>query len=315
MSTETQTVAVGAPEKTRAKRKAQLSEGARAERRLGFLLCAPAVLVMIAVTAYPVGYAIFLSLERYNLELPQQIKFIGFANYGAVLTSPYWWQALWVTVLITVVSVSITLVLGMLLALVMYRTIFGRGTIRTAALVPYGIVTVAAAYGWYYAWTPSQGYLSALFSQSAPLTSQYKAIAVIILAEIWKTTPFMGLLLLAGLSLVPEDLQKAAKVDGATGWQRFWRITVPLMKPAILVALLFRTLDSFRIFDNIFILTKGNNGTQSVSILAWDNLFNALNLGIGAAISILIFICVVIIAAIYIKGFGTAAPGTDIERR
>jgi multiple sugar transport system permease protein len=232
-----------------------------------------------------------------------------------VLSSPYWWQALWVTVLITVVSVAVTLVLGMLLALVMYRTIFGRGTIRTAALVPYGIVTVAAAYGWQYAWTPGQGYLSAAFNNAAPLTSQYKAIAVIILAEIWKTTPFMGLLLLAGLSLVPEDLQKAAKVDGATGWQRFWRITVPLMKPAILVALLFRTLDSFRIFDNIFILTAGNNGTGSVSILAWDNLFNALNLGIGAAISILIFICVVIIAAVYIRGFGTAAPGTDIERR
>ena len=318
MSTGTQVAAETAAEQVTRRgrrRKPPLSEGAKAERRLGWWLCAPAVLVMLAVTAYPVVYAVWLSLQRYNLELPNEVKFIGFANYGAVLTSPYWWQALWVTVLITVVSVAITLVLGMLLALVMYRTIFGRGTIRTAALVPYGIVTVAAAYGWYYAWTPGQGYLSALFSQSAPLTSQYRAIAVIILAEIWKTTPFMGLLLLAGLSLVPEDLQKAAKVDGATGWQRFWRITVPLMKPAILVALLFRTLDSFRIFDNIFILTKGNNGTQSVSILAWDNLFNALNLGIGAAISILIFICVVIIAAIYIKGFGTAAPGTDTERR
>ena len=318
MSTHTEVAAETAAEReTRRgrRRKPPLSEGARAERRLGWLLCAPAVIVMLAVTAYPVVYAVWLSLQRYNLELPNEVKFVGFANYGAVLTSPYWWQALWVTVLITVVSVSITLVLGMLLALVMYRTLFGRGTIRTAALIPYGIVTVAAAYGWYYAWTPGQGYLSALFGESAPLTSQYKAIAVIILAEIWKTTPFMGLLLLAGLSLVPEDLLKAAKVDGASGWQRFWRITVPLMKPAILVALLFRTLDSFRIFDNIFILTQGNNGTESVSILAWDNLFKALNLGIGAAISILIFICVVIIAAVYIKGFGTAAPGTDTERR
>ncbi len=316
MSTSTQVAAETAAEKpTGRRRKPPLSEGAKAERRLGWWLCAPAVIVMIAVTAYPVVYAIWLSLQRYNLELPNEVKFIGFANYGAVLTSPYWWQALWVTVLITVISVAITLVLGMLLALVMYRTLFGRGTIRTAALIPYGIVTVAAAYGWYYAWTPGQGYLSALFNYAAPLTSQYKALAVIILAEIWKTTPFMGLLLLAGLSLVPEDLQKAAKVDGASGWQRFWRITVPLMKPAILVALLFRTLDSFRIFDNIFILTQGNNGTGSVSILAWDNLFNALNLGIGAAISILIFICVVIIAAVYIKGFGTAAPGTDVERR
>jgi multiple sugar transport system permease protein len=295
--------------------KRQLSEGARAERRLGWLLCAPAVIVMIAVTAYPVGYAVWLSLERYNLELPQNIKFVGLANYGAVLSSPYWWNALKVTLIITVFSVTISLVLGMLLAMLMHKTIFGRGGVRTAALIPYGIVTVAAAYGWQYAWTPSQGYLSAAFNNAAPLTSQVSAIAVIILAEIWKTTPFMGLLLLAGLSLVPEDLQKAAMVDGASGWQRFWRITVPLMKPAILVALLFRTLDSFRIFDNIYILTGGNNGTGSVSILGWDNLFIALNLGIGSAISILIFICVAIIAFLFIKGFGASAPGSALGKR
>ena len=295
-------------------RKRQLSEGARAERRLGWMLCAPAVIVMIAVTAYPVGYAIYLSLERYNLELPQDIKFVGLGNYAAVLSSPYWWQALKVTVVITIFSVAITLVLGMLLATIMHRTLFGRGTVRTAALIPYGIVTVAAAYGWQYAWTPNEGYLSALFNNSAPLTSEYKAIAVIILAEVWKTTPFMGLLLLAGLSLVPEDLQKAAMVDGATAWQRFTKITLPLMKPAILVALLFRTLDSFRIFDSIFILTGGTNNTGSVSILGYDNLFNALNLGIGSAISILIFICVAIIAFLFIRGFGTAAPGSDLGR-
>jgi multiple sugar transport system permease protein len=297
------------------RKRAPLSEGAKAERRLGWLLCAPAVIVMIAVTAYPVIYAVYLSLQRYNLELPQQIKFVGFSNYAAVLSSPYWWQALEVTLIITVFSVSISLVLGMLLAQVLHRTLFFRGTIRTASLIPYGIVTVAAAYGWQYAWTPSQGYLSAAFNNSAALTNQVEAIIVIIIAEIWKTTPFMGLLLLAGLSLVPEDLQKAAKVDGATAWQRFTKITLPLMKPAILVALLFRTLDSFRIFDNIFILTQGSNGTGSVSILGYDNLFNALNLGIGSTISILIFICVAIIAFIFIRGFGTAAPGTDVGGR
>ena len=317
MSSNTQavTTATSAGQAKARKARRQLSEGARAERRLGWMLCAPAVIVMIAVTAYPVGYAIWLSLERYNLELPQAIKFVGLSNYGAVLSSPYWWHALEVTLIITVFSVAISLVLGMLLALLMHRTLFGRGTVRTAALIPYGIVTVAAAYGWQYAWTPGQGYLSAAFNHSAPLTSEVKAIIVIILAEIWKTTPFIGLLLLAGLSLVPEDLQKAAKVDGATAWQRFTRITLPLMKPAILVALLFRTLDSFRIFDNIYILTAGNNGTGSVSILGYDNLFNALNLGIGSAISILIFICVAIIAFVFIKGFGTAAPGTDIGKR
>ena len=295
--------------------KKQLSEGARAERRLGWLLCAPAVIVMVGVTGYPIIYAIWLSLERYNLELPQDVKFIGFANYGAVLSSSYWWTALEVTLIITVFSVAITLVLGMLLAMLMHRTIFGRGTVRTAALIPYGIVTVAAAYGWQYAWTPGTGYLSAAFNNTAALTSQVQAIAVIILAEIWKTTPFMGLLLLAGLSLVPEDLQKAAKMDGASTWQRFTQITLPLMKPAILVAVLFRTLDSFRIFDNIYILTAGANNTGSVSILGYDNLFNALNLGVGSAISILIFICVAILAVIFIKGFGTAAPGSDIGKR
>jgi len=316
MSSSTEAVTVAAQSEAKVgKGRKQLSEGARAERRLGWMLCAPAVIVMIAVTAYPVGYAIWLSLERYNLELPQAIKFVGLSNYGAILSSPYWWQALKVTVIITIFSVAITLVLGMLLALLMHRTLFGRGTLRTAALIPYGIVTVAAAYGWQYAWTPGQGYLSAAFNHSAPLTSEVKAIIVIILAEIWKTTPFVALLLLAGLSLVPEDLQKAAKVDGATAWQRFIRITLPLMKPAILVALLFRTLDSFRIFDNIYILTAGNNGTGSVSNLGYDNLFNALNLGIGSAISILIFICVAIIAVLFIKGFGTAAPGTDIGKR
>jgi multiple sugar transport system permease protein len=295
--------------------KKQLSEGARAERRLGWLLCAPAVIVMVGVTGYPIIYALWLSLLRDNLELPQQVKFIGFANYGAVLSSSYWWTALEVTLIITVFSVAITLVLGMLLAMLMHRTIFGRGTVRTAALIPYGIVTVAAAYGWQYAWTPSQGYLSAAFNNAAPLTTQIAAISVIILAEIWKTTPFMGLLLLAGLSLVPEDLLKAGKMDGASTWQRFTKITLPLMKPAILVALLFRTLDSFRIFDNIYILTQGANNTGSVSILGYDNLFNALNLGIGSAISVLIFICVAIIAIIFIRGFGTAAPGTDSGSR
>jgi multiple sugar transport system permease protein len=211
--------------------------------------------------------------------------------------------------------VAISLVLGMLLAEVLHRTVFFRGTIRTVSLIPYGIVTVAAAYGWQYAWTPNEGYLSAAFNNSAPLTSQAEAIAVIIVAEIWKTAPFMGLLLLAGLSLVPDDLLRAAKMDGASPWQSFTKITLPLMKPAILVALLFRTLDSFRIFDNIFILTQGSNGTGSVSTLGYDNLFNALNLGIGSTIAILIFICVAIIAVVFILGFGTAAPGTNSSAR
>ena len=220
------------------------------------------------------------------------------------------------TVLITVVSVTIELVLGFAVAFVMHRTIFARGLVRTSVLIPYGIVTVVAAFSWQYAWTPGTGYLVSWFgnSTSAPLTHQWSAIAIIILAEVWKTTPFMALLLLAGLSLVPDELLRAAKVDGATGWQRFLRVIVPVMKPAILVALLFRTLDAFRIFDNIYILTQGSQNTRSVSILNYDQLFTALNLGVGSAMSVLIFIAVALIAFTFIKGFGAAAPGQDPRR-
>ncbi|MFB7471645.1 carbohydrate ABC transporter permease [Kitasatospora sp. NPDC056184] len=292
------------------------SEGSRQERRLGWLLCAPAVLVMLLVTAYPVGYAVYLSFQRYDLRFPDRSAFVGFANYGAVLSSPYWWQALWVTVLITVVSVAVELVLGLALALVMHRAVVGRGLVRTAVLVPYGIVTVVAAYSWQYAWTPGTGYLAALLPEdSAPLTEHWPAIGLIVLAEVWKTTPFMALLLLAGLALVPAETVRAAMVDGAGFGQRLRLVVLPLMKPAILVALLFRTLDAFRIFDNIYVLTGGANDTGSVSILGYDNLFTALNLGIGSAISVLVFLCVAAIALVFVKVFGAAAPGGSAEHR
>ena len=288
----------------------------RSERRLAYLLITPAVLLMLAVTAYPIGYAVWLSLQKVSLTTPGDTTFVGLANYQTVLTDRYWWTAFVVTVVITAVSVAIELVLGLALALVMHRTIVGKGMVRTAVLIPYGIVTVAASYSWYYAWTPGTGYLANLLPHgSAPLTHQIPSLGIIVLAEVWKTTPFMALLLLAGLALVPDELQRAAEIDGAGAWKRLVKVTLPLIKPAILVALLFRTLDAFRIFDNIYILTGGADNTYSVSILGYDNLFKAFNLGLGSAISVLIFICVAVIAFIYIKLFGTSAPGADGERR
>jgi multiple sugar transport system permease protein len=230
-----------------------------------------------------------------------------------VLSSPIWWQAFGVTMFITVISAFLELVFGMLLAIVMHRTIVGRGLVRTSALVPYGIVTVVAAFSWRFAWTADLGYLTP--TGSAPLTEFWPSIWIIILAEVWKTIPFMALLLMAGLALVPEDLLKAASMDGANAWKRFWMITVPLIKPAILVALLFRTLDAFRVFDNIFILTSGANGTSSVSMVAFSNLIRGLNLGIGSTMAVLIFITTGIIAFIFIKAFGAAAPGADAGGR
>jgi multiple sugar transport system permease protein len=296
---------------TERKGKPGLSEGKRAERRLGWMLCAPAAIVMVAVTAWPIIYSIWLSLQRYDLRFPDDRKFIGLDNYVAVLGDRYWWTAFGITVLLTVLSVAIELVLGMVLALIMHRTLVGRGLVRTVSLIPYGIVTVVAAFSWFYAWNSDTGYLADLVGASAPLTQQVPSLLIITLAEVWKTTPFMALLLMAGLALVPEDLLKAASMDGATAWQRFTKVMLPVMKPAILVALLFRTLDAFRIFDNIFVLTKGANDTSSVSMQTYNNLLRGLNLGIGSTMSVLIFITVGIIAFLFIKLFGAAAPGSD----
>ncbi|BBZ42919.1 carbohydrate ABC transporter permease [Mycobacterium parmense] len=286
------------------------------EQRLAFVLVAPAAILMLAVTGYPIGYAVWLSLQRNSFANPSDTAFIGLGNYETILTDRYWWTALAVTLAITVVSVSIEFVLGLSLALVMHHTLVGRGLVRTAVLVPYGIVTVVASYSWYYAWTPGTGYLANLLPHGgAPLTQQIPSLGIVVLAEVWKTTPFMSLLLLAGLALVPEDLVRAAQVDGAGAWRRLTRVILPIIKPAVVVALLFRTLDAFRIFDNIYVLTDGANDTDSVSILGYDNLFKGFNVGLGSAISVLIFVCVGIIALIFVKVFGAAAPGGDADGR
>lgn len=291
------------------------SEGKRQERKLGMLLCAPAVITMLVVTAYPILYAIWLSFFRADLRTPDANEFVGLENYITVLTSPIWWTAFGVTMFLTIVGAALELVLGMLLAIVMHRTIVGRGLVRTSALVPYAIVTVVAAFSWRFAWTEGIGWLAGLGPISeAPLTDRWSSLWIIILAEVWKTVPFMALLLMAGLALVPEDLLKAASMDGANAWQRFIKITVPLIKPSILVALLFRTLDAFRIFDNIFVLTGGSNDTASVSILAYNNLIRGLNLGIGSTMAVLIFFTIAIIAFIFVKLFGASAPGQGAGR-
>ncbi|KAA1250568.1 sugar ABC transporter permease [Mycobacterium simiae] len=288
----------------------------RAEQRLAFVLVAPAAILMLAVTAYPIGYAVWLSLQRNNLATPNDTAFVGLGNYQTILTDRYWWTALAVTLAITVVAVTFEFALGLALALVMHRTLIGKGLVRTAVLIPYGIVTVVASYSWYYAWTPGTGYLANLLPQgSAPLTQQIPSLGVVVIAEVWKTTPFMSLLLLAGLALVPEDLLQAAQVDGAGAWRRLTKIILPIIKPAVVVALLFRTLDAFRIFDNIYVLTAGENNTASVSILGYDNLFKGFNVGLGSAISVLIFGCVALIAVVFVKLFGAAAPGGNANGR
>ena len=289
------------------KKQKKVSDRTKAERKLAWTLCAPAVIAMLLVTAYPIIYAVVLSLQKLDLRFPDEGGFVGLDNYVTVLSAPLWWESVFNTVFIAVVSVGIELVLGMAIALVMFRAPFFRGPVRTTVLIPYGIITVVAAFAWFYAFDPGSGFVNHLPfvpDDKAWFGDRWTALAVIIAAEVWKTTPFIALLLLAGLTTIDDGLYEAAKVDGASAWQRFWKITLPLMKPAILVAVLFRTLDAFRVFDSIFVMTGGGQDTQSVSIVGYDQLISRVNLGLGSAVSVLIFIAVVLIAVGFVKVLG-----------
>jgi multiple sugar transport system permease protein len=277
----------------------------RNERRLGWLLCAPAVAALLLVTAYPILYAGWLSLFRYDLRFPGEHRFVGLENYASILGSEVWWRALGNTLIITVGSVAVELVLGLALALFLHRTLVARRTVRATLLVPYAIITVVAALAWKFAFDPVTGFVNGLLGlDTAWLAQRWSAFFVIILTEIWKTTPFMALLLLAGLTLVPAEVLQAARVDGAGPWRRLFGVTLPLMKSTLLVALLFRTLDAFRIFDTVYVQTRGAQHTGTVSILAYDTLITRLNLGLGSALAVLIFLCVVLIALLLVRAFG-----------
>lgn len=293
---------IGAPEPSGRKPAKRSTDRAQAERRLGIKLAAPAAILMLAVTAFPILYAIWLSLQRYDLRNPDDKAFVGLSNYLLVLGDGTFWTAVGSTTLITVISVFLELVIGLAFALVMHRAIFGRRTVRTAILVPYGIITVISAFAFAFAVAPDTGFLPGSVD---PLSSTAGSFATIILTEVWKTTPFMSLLLLAGLATVPEELQEAAKVDGATAWQRLWKITLPNMKGAIMVALLFRALDAFRIFDTVYVQTAGALNTQTISGLGYNALVSRVNLGLGSAISILLFLMIILIAFVFVKLFKT----------
>ena len=307
MSTTAEPATEPTAEPTATPTPATTSDRLHHERRLGLRLAAPAFLVMILVTAYPLGYALVLSLYRYRLTDPEGREFVGLQNYVTVLTDPVWWSAVVTTAVITVVSVVVELVLGFGFAWVMYRIVRGRSFIRTAILVPYGIITVVSAFVWRYAFQLDSGFVNQWFGLDDFnwFGGRWSSLFVITLSEIWKTTPFISLLLLAGLVQVPEDMLEAAKVDGANAWQRLWKVVLPNMKAAILVAVLFRTLDAWRIFDNPFIMTGGANGTETLSFLAYRQNVTLVNLGAGSAVSVLLFLTVVVIAFIFIKGFGT----------
>lgn len=316
------TTSASAAEKAARKRK-KGSDRSRSEGRLGWYLAGPAFVIMLLVTLYPILQALWDSLFSLRLTAPDETELVWFRNYQVVLGDPTFWQSLWVTVLITAITVAVELVLGFILAMVMHRAATKlRGIVRTAILVPYGIVTVVSAFAWFYAFDiNSGGYINNWFSWMPGITEdlnwfagQGTSLFVIIASEIWKTTPFISLLLLSGLAQVPGELEEAARVDGATGGQVLRRVILPNMKAAIMVAVLFRALEAFRIFDNVYIMTNGANNTEVLSLLAYNTSIGRLEIGLGSAISVLLFLCVLIIAFIAIKGFKVDLAGTRGER-
>ena len=287
------------------------SQRAKSEARLGWLLAGPAFFVMLFVVLYPILQALYDSLFKYRLTAPGDREFVGLGNYGVILTDPVFWKGLGVTLLITVVTVVVELILGFLLALAMHHAIKQtRGLIRTIILVPYGIITVVSAFAWFYMFSIDSGYINAWFEWLPGVDADLNwfaqgstALFVIMLSEIWKTTPFISLLLLAGRAQVPGDLTEAAAVDGASWWQRMKLVILPNMKASIMVAVLFRAMDAFRIFDSIYIMTNGAYGTEVLSLLAYRTSIGRLEIGMGSAVSVILFLCVALMAVIAVKGF------------
>ena len=286
---------------------AATSDRSRSENRLGQKLVAPAIILMLIVTAFPMVRAIWLSVYNYSLTAPDDRDFVGLGNYLTALTDSLFWQTTGITVFYMVVTVAIELVIGFAFAMVMHRLIFARGVVRTSILVPYGIITVVSGFAWQFAFSFQNGFVNGWLpfvgSDFNWFGQTGSAVVAICVSEIWKTTPFMSLLLLAGLAQVSEDMLEAAKVDGATWWQRLYKVILPNMKAAIMVAVLFRALDAYRIFDNIFVMTNGAEKTESISFLTYRQTIEQFQLGMGSALSVLLFLSVLLVAYLIIKVF------------
>jgi multiple sugar transport system permease protein len=293
-----------------AHRQAPVSDRSAAENRLGQRLIAPAVILMLIVTAWPMVRALYLSLFRYRLTTPDDRQFVWFRNYLTVLGDGLFWRVTLNTVIIMVVTVAVELVVGFVFAMVMHRIIFARGVMRTSILIPYGIITVVSAFAWQFTFSINNGWVNSWFDWLPWISADtnwygahWPAMFAIMVSEIWKTTPFMSLLLLAGLAQVSEDMLEAAQVDGATWWQRFFKVILPNMRAAIMVAVLFRALDAFRIFDNIYVMTKGAQNTESSSFLTYRQVIEQFQLGMGSALSVLLFLTVLLLAFLIVRLF------------
>ena len=279
------------------------------QRRLAGWMLSPALILVAIVAAYPIGYAIWLSLNEYSVRVPGLSRWAGLGNYETALNSSEFWNAMGTTFLFTGVSVVLELVIGLAMAVAMHAAFRGRGLLRTVVLVPWAVLTVVTAMMWRSIFEPDLGFVNNMLdglglpgSNVIWLGENGYALAVMIFADVWKTAPFMALLLLAGLQVIPGEVYEAARVDGATAWQRFMRITLPLLTPAILVALIFR--NALRIFDLPYVLTKGAHDTNTLSLYAYQELQQNRIIGLGSALSVMTFVIVMAVSFLYIRTVG-----------
>lgn len=281
------------------------------ERRLAYILVTPALVIILAIAFFPLLYAIWLSFQE--IIINQSSSFVGLQNYAEMFQDPEFHSALLNTTVFTVLSVSLELVLGMATALALSRTFKGRGIVRATALAPWAFPPAIAAVMWRLMFQDQVGggIVAYLIKSSGIYThpilgSDAALIGAAVLVDAWKTTPFMALLLLAGLQVIPQDVYEATKVDGATSWQQFWRVTLPLVRPAMLVALLFRTLDAWRVYDLLWVM--GNRQLNSLSVYVYNGVkISQLNFSLGNAAAVFVFLSSIAIAFVFIKVLGTRA--------
>lgn len=281
------------------------------QTRLAWALILPTLLVVLLVAGYPLAQVFYWSSYKADIAFVEKPEFIGFENYLYLLKDPEFRLATWNTLRFTVISVGLETLLGLAIALVIHSRFRGRGLVRTAILIPWAIPTVVSAQMWKWMLHDVYGVINVLgvklglLSQKVAFLAKPELILPSIIAvDVWKTTPFMALLLLAGLQLIPEELYEAASIDGASRWQQFWTITLPLLTPALVVALIFRTLDALRVFDVIFVMAGVNPSTKSLAIYNRQILIDFQDLGYGSAVSVAILVLIFVFVLLYMRSVG-----------
>lgn len=288
--------------------------------RSAMIFLVPMLLALLIVAGWPLFRTIYFSMTNASLTNLYGAEWVGFKNYlswttlksgrvlwSGVLVDPAWWNAVWNTLRFAVISVALEAVFGMIVALVLNAEFKGRGIVRAAILIPWAIPTIVSAKMWGWMLNDQFGILNDLFLRLGLISHKIAwtanpdtAMTAVLMVDIWKTTPFMALLILAGLQMIPKDIYEAAEIDGVHPVKVFWKVTLPLVRPALMVAIIFRLLDAMRIFDLIYVLTPNSSGTKTMSVLARENLIEFDKFAYGSAESTLLFLIIALMVVIYI---------------